>query len=260
MGLSPKKHLGQHFLEDLNHAANIVNQVPLTPSLAVVEIGPGEGVLTDMLVQKFGNITAVEVDDDAVNLLSDRYAPEELTIIHSDVLRWNMPKTLHGPTHIVGNLPYNISSPIFFMLLENRGLVASGTFMLQKEVAERICSGPGSKKYGILSVLLGVYFDCEYQFTVPPEAFRPPPKVHSGVITLTPIENPPEIDFPAFKTLVKKAFNQRRKTLKNALKGHEGVELSAEDPRWRLRAEQLSIADFVEMAGGENGAGILKEG
>lgn len=251
MGLSPKKHLGQHFLEDLTHAANIVHQVPQDPSLPVVEIGPGEGVLTEMLIQKFGHITAVEVDDDSVDLLTDRYPEKQLTIIHSDVLRWNMPKTLAGPTHIVGNLPYNISSPIFFMLLENRSLVASGTFMLQKEVAERISSGPGSKKYGILSVLLGVYFDCEYQFTVPPEAFRPPPKVQSGVITLKPIAEPAEIDFPAFKTLVKKAFNQRRKTLKNALKGHEGVHLSADDPRWRLRAEQLSIADFVEMAGGQ---------
>lgn len=250
MGLSPKKHLGQHFLEDLSHAANIVNQVPLDPRLPVVEIGPGEGVLTEMLIQRFGHITAVEVDDDSVNYLSDRYAEEQLTIIYSDVLKWNIPATLSGPTHIVGNLPYNISSPIFFMLLENKAIVASGTFMLQKEVAERICSGPGSKKYGILSVLLGVYFDCEYQFTVPPEAFRPPPKVQSGVITLTPIVNPPEIDFPAFKTLVKKAFGQRRKTLRNSLKGHEPVHLSAEDPRWSLRAEQLSIADFLEMAGG----------
>ncbi len=248
MALTPKKYLGQHFLRDQLVAEKIVSCIPDDPALPVVEIGPGEGVLTDLLIHRFGRITAVEVDQDAVNHLSGRFSESHLAIVFSDVLTWNPERSLSGPGHIVGNLPYNISSPIFFHLLDNRHLVGSGTFMLQKEVAERICAGPGSKTYGILSVLLGTFFDCRYAFTVPPSAFRPPPRVHSGVITLRPVTNPPDVDFSRLKTLVKKAFNQRRKTLKNALKGFDVPGIADSDPRWALRAEQLSIADFIEFS------------
>ncbi len=222
--------------------------IAATPALPVVEIGPGEGVLTGMLIERFGHLTAVEIDPDAVRFLGERFSAQQLRIIFSDVLRWDLRATLPGPVHFVGNLPYNISSPIFFRLLEHRDLLASGVFMLQKEVAERICAGPGSKTFGILSVLLGTYFQREYGFTVPPDAFRPPPKVHSGVIRLTPLEVVPSVDFLQLKAVVKQAFSQRRKTLRNAMKGFPIPGIADSDPRWGLRAEQLEISDFVEMA------------
>ncbi|MDP5169302.1 MAG: 16S rRNA (adenine(1518)-N(6)/adenine(1519)-N(6))-dimethyltransferase RsmA [Bacteroidia bacterium] len=250
MSLSPKKHLGQHFLKELHYAQRIVDLVPSEPHLPVIEIGPGEGVLTGMLIERLGHLSAIEIDTDAVQHLGARFSKDQLTIVFTDVLRWNPRETLSGPAHFVGNLPYNISSPIFFHLLENRDLMASGVFMLQKEVAERICAGPGSKTFGILSVLIGAYFDREYCVTVPPGAFRPPPKVQSGVIRLTPTAHPPQIEFSQLKAFVKQAFSQRRKTLRNSLKGFPVVGISDDDPRWAMRAEQLSIADFVQMAGG----------
>lgn len=250
MGLSPKKHLGQHFLKDLHYARRIVDCVPQGSDRAVIEIGPGEGVLTGMLIEKYGKLTAVEVDPDAVDFLCERFTEDQLSIVFSDVLKWNPQRSLEAPGHIVGNLPYNISSPIFFHLLEHKDLIASGTFMLQKEVAERICASPGSKTFGILSVLVGAYFDCTYEFTVPPGAFRPPPKVHSGVMTMKPAARAVEVEFSRLKSVVKKAFNQRRKTLKNAMKGMEVTTIPTDDPRWKLRAEQLQISDFVEIAGG----------
>ena len=248
MSLSPKKHLGQHFLQDQQYARRIAGWVPDEPRLPVLEIGPGEGVLTQLLLARFGALKAVELDPAAVEHLRNRFREEDFELIFQDVLKWQPANYLSGPTHFVGNLPYNISSPIFFHLLDNREFVASGVFMLQKEVAERICAGPGSKVYGILSVLLGAYFELQYGFTVPPGAFRPPPKVQSGVIRILPRKEVPDVDFPILKRLVKQAFNQRRKTLKNALQGAEGVSFAPDDPRWALRAEQLSVKDFVEMA------------
>lgn len=244
--LKPKKHLGQHFLHDQGAAERIVSALPAEATEPVVEIGPGEGVLTQQLVQAYSNFLAVEVDAEAVAYLQRELAPAP-RVIHRDVLRWNPGEELDRPTHFIGNLPYNISSPFFFLLLEHAALVETGVFMIQKEVAERICAGPGSKTYGVLSVLLGVYFEREYLFSVPPGAFRPPPKVMSGVIRLRRKPAPPEVDLAALKRVVKAAFGQRRKTLRNALKGLT-FRPAPPDGWLSQRAEQLPLSAFVQLA------------
>ena len=246
--LNPKKHLGQHFLHDQQVASRIVDTLQATPDQPVVEIGPGEGVLTHRLAARYPDLTLIEVDPEAVAHLQRHLPPPQPRIVHTDVLKWDLPGSLPGPAAFIGNLPYNISSPIFFQLLEQRAYVAEGVFMIQKEVAERICAPPGSKTYGILSVLLQAYFEVGYAFSVPPGAFRPPPKVMSGVIRLVPRPDPPAVAFEPLRRVVKAAFQQRRKTLRNALKG---LALPA-SPEWEAwagqRAEQLSVADFVRLA------------
>jgi 16S rRNA (adenine1518-N6/adenine1519-N6)-dimethyltransferase len=244
--LKPKKYLGQHFLHDRAAAQRIVAALPATTAEAVVEIGPGEGVLTRLLIQQYASLLAVEVDAEAVGFLQTQLSPPP-RVLHRDVLQWNPTEELAQPTHFIGNLPYNISSPFFFLLLDHIAMVKSGVFMIQKEVAERICAGPGSKTYGVLSVLLGMYFEREYLFSVPPGAFRPPPKVMSGVIRLVPKLYPAEIPFSQLKRVVKAAFGQRRKTLRNALKGLTFREAIPE--AWlNQRAEQLDLDAFAWMA------------
>jgi len=245
--LKPKKHLGQHFLHDGAFARRIVEALQAGPDDLVVEIGPGEGVLTRHLFERFPYFTAIEVDPEAVFYLKQHLSPE-LKVVHRDILQWQPAEQLDRPAHLVGNLPYNISSPFFFMLLENYRWVKEGVFMIQKEVADRICAGPGSKTYGILSVLLGTYFDLSYEFSVPPGAFRPPPKVMSGVIRLVAKPEPPEVDFTALRRMVKAAFGQRRKTLRNALKGQnlDWEQLPAAWPG--LRAEQLPVEAFWQLS------------
>lgn len=244
--LRPKKHLGQHFLRDQQAAARIVAALRVSAPTPVVEIGPGEGVLTHRLLEHYPALQVVEVDTDAVRSLRTDFG-DRLTILHQDILTWDMTTGLAGDGALIGNLPYNISSPFFFHLLHHHLSVVEGVFMIQKEVAQRICAGPGSKTFGLLSVLLGAYYDREYLFDVPPEAFRPPPKVVSGVIRLTRKAVLPEITFDTLRKLTKAAFGQRRKTLRNALKGYDLSAYAAWPTLATQRAEQIEIADFLAI-------------
>ncbi|MEO0895143.1 MAG: 16S rRNA (adenine(1518)-N(6)/adenine(1519)-N(6))-dimethyltransferase RsmA [Bacteroidota bacterium] len=243
--LKPKKFWGQHFLTDLNIAKKIADCVQVEPPHKVVEIGPGEGVMTQFLLEKHPHISVVEVDPAAVDLLTERFGLDKLTIHHVDVLKWK--PSGEEPLSIVGNLPYNISSPIFFLLLEHRHIITEGVFMIQKEVAERIAAPSGNKTYGVLSVLLQAFFKVEYEFSVPPTVFRPPPKVMSGVIRMTPLEEEPDVTFKDLRRVVKQAFGQRRKTLRNALKGLEFEEFEEWEDWKTLRAEALTVKQFIYL-------------
>lgn len=243
--LKPKKHLGQHFLRDENIARKIVSSLTANQLDQVVEIGPGMGVLTKHLALQYPNLALVEFDPEAVAYLKHHFP--EMTVWHKDFLKWSFQEHLSQPAHFIGNLPYNVSSPIFFHLLENMEWVKEGVFMVQKEVAQRICSGPESKEYGILSVLLGAYFDLKYLFTVSEKVFHPRPKVLSGVFSMVRKANQPDIPFRQLAPVVKAAFGQRRKTLRNALREFPA---SANLPEAILasRAEQLDIPTFLEIA------------
>jgi 16S rRNA (adenine1518-N6/adenine1519-N6)-dimethyltransferase len=240
--LAPQKRLGQHFLHDATYQRRIAERVAPLPGEWVLEIGPGEGALTQHLACLPTPLRVVEVDPRAALLIAQRFQGVE--VLQQDVLALTPPP---GPAVLVGNLPYNISSPIFFWLLQHRQVFRQATVMVQHEVAERIASPPGSRSYGILSVLLGAYFHTEYAFRVPPGAFRPPPKVQSGVLVLTrkPTEQHPDVGFEALRTVVKAAFGQRRKTLHNALKT---IGLAPPAQLASLRAEVLPLGAFVALA------------
>jgi 16S rRNA (adenine1518-N6/adenine1519-N6)-dimethyltransferase len=247
--LKPKKYLGQHFLADENIARKIVSLVPSHPQLPVVEIGPGMGVLTKYLLAAHPLVHAVEFDPDAVAYLAAHYPTPALHIHAADVLDWDPAAHLDGEAHFIGNLPYNVSSPIFFHLLAHRDRVRSGAFMVQKEVADRICaehSGP-VKERGILTVLLDCYYQLHLDFKVPPTVFRPPPKVMSAVFSMLRREG---VDVPLAPLLkvVKAAFGQRRKTLRNALKPLHFDTTAFPDNWLDLRAEVLTTAQFVVLA------------
>ena len=249
--VKPKKHLGQHFLTDLSIAERIVNQVQKHNNYKLlVEIGAGTGVLTDFLVKSDDFTThIVEIDTESVQYLHKHYPALKPHITEGDFLNTDLGTLFEQqPLGIIGNFPYNISSQIFFKVLDHRQQVQEVVCMLQKEVAERIASPPGSKKYGILSVLLQAYYDIEYVFTVPPEVFNPPPKVHSGVIALkrNGVEKL-DCDEKLFKRIVKQGFNNRRKTLRNALKSIQLPDTLKPHDMLNKRAEQLSVADFVEL-------------
>ncbi|GAB4415844.1 MAG: 16S rRNA (adenine(1518)-N(6)/adenine(1519)-N(6)) -dimethyltransferase RsmA [Bacteroidia bacterium] len=246
--LKPKKRLGQHFLRDQGVARRIVDSLASGADTPVVEIGPGEGVLSLSLAGRYPRLTLLEVDPDAVTVLRQNPALAGADIVQTDVLQWDPASHVEDRAAFIGNLPYNISSPIFFHLLENHTRVAEGVFMIQKEVAERICAGPGSKTYGILSVLLQSYFSVTYLFSVPPHVFRPPPQVMSGVIRLVPLPEPPAVSLAALKTVVKTAFQQRRKTLRNALSGLIFPPFDEQAAWWPRRAEELAVADFQRLA------------
>lgn len=254
-----KKALGQHFLTDLNtaeHIANTISKGELMKvcdvdsasywgNLPIIEIGPGMGVLTDFLMKTGRKVMAVEIDDESVKYLH-RYKPS-LNVVEGDFLKLNLDDLTDGEFALIGNYPYNISSQIFFKVLDFREKIPVVAGMLQKEVAERICSRPGSKVYGILSVLLQAWYDCEYLFTVEPGVFSPPPKVRSGVLRLT--RNGREslgVDEKKFKAVVKTAFGQRRKTLRNSLSGmiQPGCQL-LDDPILKERPECLSVEQFI---------------
>ncbi len=212
-----------------------------------MEIGPGMGVLTRYLVESGRDVTAVEIDTESVEYLS-REMPE-LRVVEGDFLKLDLDSIIEGEMALIGNYPYNISSQIFFKVLDYKEKIPVVAGMLQKEVAERICAGPGSKVYGILSVLLQAWYDCSYLFSVPPGVFAPPPKVTSGVLRLTR-NGRRELgcDERKFKTVVKTAFGQRRKTLRNSLGGM----IAKESPlsQWELlskRPEQLSVDDFIRL-------------
>lgn len=241
-----KKHLGQHFLKDQNIAKRIADSLKAEEYDAVLEIGPGTGVLTQFLIPKYKDLTLIELDRESVEYLHENYPSLKNKIIGGDFLKMPVSEIFKKQFAIIGNFPYNISTQIVFKTLENKELIPEFAGMFQKEVAERIVAGPGSKTYGIMSVLVAAYYHAEYLFTVEPEVFNPPPKVKSGVIRLSRKEDYNlDCDEKLFYKVVKMAFNQRRKTLRNALKS---LNLSLSEDREELlrkRAEQLSLEDFI---------------
>lgn len=242
-----KKHLGQHFLNDKNAAQKIVEA--LDPSLGftqVLEVGPGMGVLSDFLLEKAAYETwMIDVDDESVAYLAEKYPQLEQRLIHGDFLALDFDRYFGSTMAIIGNFPYNISSQILFKILDERHRVIQMTGMFQKEVAERCVAKPGSKEYGILSVFLQAYYDVEYLFTVKAGAFNPPPKVLSGVMKMTRNERVAlDCDEKLFWRVVKASFNQRRKTLRNSLSAIIPKERMSENPLYDLRAERLSVKDF----------------
>lgn len=241
-----KKHLGQHFLTDLSVARRIADSLPADCTLPILEVGPGMGVLSQFVVEKPNRFTAVEIDSESVEYL--RQHLPALDVVEGDFLKMNLDSLFEGAKFaVIGNFPYNISSQIFFRVLDHRDRIPCVVGMVQKEVAERIASPHGNKVYGITSVLLQAFYNIEYLFTVPEHVFDPPPKVKSAVIRLT--RNNTErlaCDEKLFVRVVKTAFNQRRKTLRNSLKPMlQGV--ACAEPIFDKRPEQLSVADFVAL-------------
>lgn len=271
MEVRAKKALGQHFLTDQSVAKRIVGALGGSAAEAngngiasgvsgektdsaggrdkVLEIGPGMGVLSQYLLEREDiDLVMIEIDGESVNYLVSHFDKAEGRIIQGDYLKLDVGKLFDGPYRVIGNFPYNISSQIFFKILEDKDRVPEVVCMIQKEVAERIAEKPGSKTYGILSVLLQAWYDIEYVLTVGPGAFVPPPKVHSAVIRLTRNSRTSlGCDEKLFKTVVKAAFNQRRKTLRNALKPLIPEGLDTSDAIFDLRAERLSVEDFVSL-------------
>lgn len=248
MSVKAKKHLGQHFLRDESVAKNIVDALTWDGYEQVLEIGPGMGVLTKYLVEESKNISVVEIDSESVEYLQANYLG--LKIYNEDFLKMHLKEKFNGePVAILGNFPYNISSQIVFKMIEDRIQIPEMVGMFQKEVAERICSQKGSKVYGILSVLTQAYYEAEYLFTVDENVFSPPPKVKSGVIRLKRIKTKLDVDERLFFNVVKTAFNQRRKTLRNALKSLNISEHEIDENLLNLRAEQLSVQQFIELTG-----------
>ena len=243
-----KKHLGQHFLNDLNIAQKIADSLHYQAYKQVLEIGPGMGVLTQFLLQKDSEVFVIEIDTESVVYLKTHFPQLNNQIIEGDFLKIPLNEIFKEPFAMIGNFPYNISSQILFKAFDYKDMIPEIAGMFQKEVAERIASQPGNKNYGIISVLLQAHYDIEYLFTVNENVFTPPPKVKSGVIRLIRKENQTlDCDEKLFKRVVKTAFNQRRKTLRNALKSITLVDEKKAEPYLGLRAEQLSVDDFIQL-------------
>jgi 16S rRNA (adenine1518-N6/adenine1519-N6)-dimethyltransferase len=245
-----KKHLGQHFLTDKNIAEKIVNSlISFEKYDKVLEVGPGMGVLSDfLLLKKEFETHLIDIDTESFLFLQKKYPELGGRLLNADFLHLNFKEAFPAAFAIIGNFPYNISSQILFKILENRNQVPEVVGMFQKEVAERCTAKPGSKVYGILSVFLQAYYKCEYLFTVKAGVFNPPPKVLSAVIRLTRNEIATlGCDEKLFWQVVKAGFNQRRKTLSNALSGVIPKEKQGEEEVWTLRAERLSVKNFVEL-------------
>ena len=243
----PKKNLGQHFLNDKAIARRIADSLTGQGYNTVLEIGPGMGILTGYLLERgFSDFHVIEIDNESVHYLKSNF-PELKNVITGDFLSMDLEGYFPGKMAIIGNFPYNISTQIFFKVLKHREKVIEISGMLQKEVAERICAGPGSKTYGILSVLLQAFYKTEYLFTVSEHVFSPPPKVKSGVIRL--IRNDVktlDCDEILFFRVVKACFNQRRKTLRNSVRA--AFDLARDDyHEFGLRPEQLSVEQFVSL-------------
>lgn len=249
MNVRAKKHLGQHFLKDESIAEKIANSLSFNGYKDVLEIGPGMGMLTKYLLKKDITTHVIEIDSESVEFLQANFLNLAPRIIEKDFLKINI-KDHFGDNQIaiIGNFPYNISTQIVFKTLENRHQIPEFSGMFQKEVAKRIAEKEGSKVYGILSVLTQAFYDVEYLFTVPPLVFNPPPKVDSGVIRLTRKKNYTlPVDEKLFFRVVKTAFNQRRKTLRNSLKTFNLSDKLREDTIFALRPEQLSVNSFIEL-------------
>lgn len=251
LSVKPKKNLGQHFLKDEEIARRIADTLDGFPHLPVLEVGPGMGVLTQFLLQKNRDLTVVEIDRESVAYLH-RNLPQldSDRILQQDFLKMDFSQLYESEFCIIGNYPYNISSQIFFKVLNSRESVPCCAGMIQKEVAERMAAAPGSKTYGILSVLLQAWYDIEYLFTVNENAFIPPPKVKSAVVRLTRNSRKTlNCNEKLFKRVVKTGFNQRRKILRNSLKSLLPPESALpDDPLLGKRPEQLSIAQFEHLA------------
>lgn len=248
MLVKPKKVLGQHFLKDLGIAKAIADTVDSQPEIPILEVGPGMGVLTQFLLQKKRELKVVEIDYESVEYLRKEFPQIEDSIIEDDFLKMHLDNVFDGRQFVLtGNYPYNISSQIFFKMLDFKDYIPCCTGMIQKEVAERIASRPGKKAYGIISVLLQAWYDIEYLFTVNENVFNPPPKVKSAVIRMKR-NNVTKLDCDEqlFKKVVKTAFNQRRKTLRNSVKSLLGDRnCDTSDGIFNMRPEQLSVNDFV---------------
>ena len=245
-----KKHLGQHFLTDKNIAEKIVNSLHSTDKYnQVLEVGPGMGVLSDFLLRKTElEIFMIDIDTESFQYLDKKYPNLGERLINADFLQLNFKEIFPGNLAVIGNFPYNISSQILFKVLENRDQVIEVVGMFQKEVAQRCAEKPGSKEYGILSVFLQAYYKVDYLFSVKPGVFNPPPKVNSAVIRLTRNEvSKLDCDEKLFWQVVKAGFNQRRKTLRNALSSIFNKDSMGDDPMLDLRAERLSVNDFVKL-------------
>lgn len=241
-----KKHLGQHFLKDENIARRIVESLSCESDFPLLEIGPGMGVLTRYLVDR-PEFKVIEIDHESVIYLKDHYPSLQNNIIDGDFLKLDISGLMPEQFAIIGNFPYNISSQIFFKVLEIKNRVTQVVGMLQREVAQRLASGPGSKQYGILSVFLQAYYNVEYLFTVSEDVFDPPPKVKSGVIRVTRNDvSTLDCNEKLFFQVVKQSFNQRRKTIRNSVKSMLPEDLNVADYEiFSKRPEQLSVNDFV---------------
>ena len=247
--VKPKKALGQHFLRDMDVAYRIASTLDAYVGMPTLEVGPGTGVLTRFLLEKKHNVTVVEVDMDSVQYLEKHFPALENRILAADFLNMDLSKIFSEKFCVIGNYPYNISSQIFFKVLDYKDQIPCCSGMLQKEVAERLAAKPGRKTYGIISVLLQAWYEIEYLFTVDETVFDPPPKVKSGVVRMTRNNRQKlDCDEKLFRQIVKTAFNQRRKTLRNSLKPLLGKEADCCGlPIFGQRPEQLSIAQFEEL-------------
>lgn len=248
--VKPKKFLGQHFLTDLNVAHRIADTVDACPGIPVLEVGPGMGMLTQYIIPKEREFKVVEIDFDSVPYLHEHFPQLGDNIIEGDFLKMNLHDVFDGrPFVLTGNYPYNISSQIFFKMVENRDLIPCCTGMIQKEVAERMAAKPGTKSYGVLSVLIQAWYDVEYLFTVDENVFNPPPKVKSAVIRL--IRNSKAelgCDEKLFRRIVKTVFTMRRKMMRNGMKqilGKDSPMLA--DPLFTNRPEQLSVQEYIDL-------------
>lgn len=248
--VKPKKFLGQHFLTDLHVARRIADTVDACPDIPVLEVGPGMGVLTQYILEKGREFKVVEIDFDSVPYLREHFPALGDNIIEGDFLQMDLHAVFGGRQFVLtGNYPYNISSQIFFKMVENRDLIPCCTGMIQKEVAERMASAPGSKTYGVLSVLIQAWYDVEYLFTVDEHVFNPPPKVKSAVVRITRNKTTElGCDEKLFRRIVKTVFTMRRKMMRNGMKqilGKDSPMLA--DPMFTKRPEQLSVQDYVEL-------------
>ena len=246
-----RKRFGQNFLHDPGVIAQIIEAIDPRRGQSIVEIGPGQAALTGALIERVGQIRAIEIDRDLAARLRVRFPSEKLTLIEADALTFNWSGLTAGPVRIVGNLPYNISTPLLFALMPIAESVTDQHFMLQKEVVDRMVAAPGSKTYGRLSVMLQFRYRLIKLFDVPREAFKPMPQVTSSVVRMQPLAlgELPDVDADAFARVVAAAFGQRRKTLRNALSellDAEQIIESGVDPQ--ARAETLSVQSFVELA------------
>lgn len=249
----PKKNLGQHFLTDLNIAKAIADTVDACPDIPILEVGPGMGVLTQYLMTKGRELKVVEIDTESVAYLNEKYPALRQHIVGEDFLRMDLNNLFNGRQFVLtGNYPYDISSQIFFKMLDNKDLIPCCTGMIQREVALRMASSPGNKAYGILSVLIQAWYNVEYLFTVDENVFNPPPKVKSAVIRMTR-NNTIDLgcDWGLFRRVVKTVFNQRRKMLRVSLRQifnsqQEHASFFSDEIMTR-RPEQLSIGQFVEL-------------
>lgn len=249
MDVRAKKHLGQHFLTDQNIAGKIVDSLSFEGYHKVLEVGPGMGVLTKFLLQKEAEIYVAEIDQESIVYLKEHYPKLEAQHFVGDFLKINIPEVFGEELAVIGNFPYNISSQILFKIIDNFQYIPEMSGMFQKEVAERTAAKPRTKDYGILSVLVQAYYDVEYLFTVHENVFNPPPKVKSGVIRMTRNLKPGlagnEI---LFKQIVKAGFGQRRKKMSNSLKVLGIPEAIKSHAFLDIRAEELSVADFISFA------------